>query len=96
MSDEVNEMSAASRGSTPGLYEFFCGGHRRGSVDLERLMASLTDAQRKAIATVIRNAEPCGDYCWNGEDSVWQDDTERTLAVCADWFDVNDTESVLE
>lgn len=63
---------------------------------MDRLLASLSNAQRKAIATVIRNATPFGDYHWDGDDSVWGDDIATTLAVCADGFDVSDQGLVLE
>jgi DNA polymerase III delta prime subunit len=59
----------------------------------DALLDSLTPSQRKAIAFLIRATEECGDYSWNGEDSVWCDDARRTLEVAADMFDVSDPDS---
>jgi hypothetical protein len=91
MKNDETRDPAASLGSATGLYEFFSDGGK--VVDRERLLDSLTPSQRKAIAFLIRATEECGDYTWNGEDSVWCDDARRTLEVAADVFDVCDPDS---
>ena len=89
--NETAEPTGASGGSAADLYEFFLSDKR--TVDLESLLESLTLAQRKAIAFAIRATEECGDWEWNGEDSVWCGDGERTLGVAAGKFDVSDPDS---
>jgi hypothetical protein len=89
--NEAAEPSGASGGSAADLYEFFLSDNR--TVDLESLLESLTLAQRKAIAFAIRATEECGDWEWDGEESVWLGDGKRTLAVAADKFDVCDPDS---
>lgn len=43
------------------------------------LKESLTADQRAALKLVIQTAEVQGDYRWNGEDSVYEDDVAQTL-----------------
>lgn len=60
-----------------------------------KLMDSLTAWQRKEIATIIRSADIEGDYIWNGEDSVWEEDTSATLSALANYFEDYDPSSVI-
>lgn len=63
--------------------------------DCKKLMDSLTDEQRKGIAAIIRSADIEGDYHWNGEDSVWEEDVSATLNGLANYFEMYDPASVL-
>jgi hypothetical protein len=60
-----------------------------------KLMDSLTAEQRKGIAEIIREADIEGDYNWNGEDSVWEEDTSKTLHALANYFEDYDPSSVI-
>lgn len=59
-------------------------------------MDSLTVEQRAKIAQIIRSADIEGDWHWNGEDSVWQESTDATLASLAAYFEKYDPASALE
>lgn len=60
----------------------------------EKILATLTDQQRKDVARLIRDTIPSGDYFFNGEDSVWGEDTTETLNDLAAEFERFDPESV--
>lgn len=47
--------------------------------DALTIVKTLTPEQREAIAFVVETAETQGDYNWNGEDSVWEDNVCATL-----------------
>lgn len=64
--------------------------------DKRKLMDSLSDWQRKAIACVIRDADIEGDYRLDGENSVWCEDTTQTLACLANYFENYDPLSVID
>ena len=73
--------------------------YRRGKMDKssqQKLMDSLAEEQRKCIAQIIRSADIHGDYCWNGEDSVWQESASETLESLAAYFDNYDPSSALD
>lgn len=53
---------------------------------LKRLILSLSEEQTKDLQTVIETAEVQGDYNWNGEDSVYEDDVNSTLRQLASEF----------
>lgn len=91
MTNDEDRGYDPSTGSTAGLYEFFLSDKR--TVCIESLLESLSDAQRKAIAQVIRDTEECGDWSRDDEGSVWCGDTEQTLLVAAGKFDVSDPDS---
>jgi len=67
-----------------------------GAVDFDALLDSLTANQRNAIAKVIAETEPHGDWGFNGSDSVFMDDTGATLEYLAERFRVGDPDSCLE
>ncbi len=61
-----------------------------GNVDVERLLASLTDSQRNAIAAVIISTETCTDYVSDGDGgSMPVDDASATLESAAGVFRVS-------
>lgn len=62
----------------------------------QELMDSLTQEQRRGIALIIRSADIEGNYSWDGEASVWVEDTSQTLNSLADYFDDYDPTSALE
>lgn len=62
----------------------------------QKLMDSLTLEQRNGIASIIRSADIEGDYIWNGEDSVWQEDMSETLQSLASYFEKYDPDSALD
>jgi len=62
----------------------------------QKLMDTLTQEQRNGIAEIIRSADVEGDYNWNGEDSVWEEDASATLNSLASYFERYDPKSVLD
>ena len=81
--NDKNERSVASAGSL-------------SPDDAKRkLMDSLTAEQRKGIAEIIRSTDVEGNYNWNGEDSVWEEDASLTLSVLANYFENYDPSSVI-
>jgi hypothetical protein len=62
----------------------------------DSLLRSLSKEQRDGIAKIIRDASVEGDYRWDGEDSVWEEDAAQTLEVLAREFDMFDPEDVME
>jgi hypothetical protein len=59
-------------------------------------MDTLTKEQREAIAAIIEDAPRDGDYHFNGEDSVWEENAASTLSSLAYWFRNYDSASVLD
>ena len=53
---------------------------------LDMLKRTLTPDQIAALTMVIQTAEVQGDYNYNGEDSVYQDDVASTLNQLAAEF----------
>lgn len=63
----------------------------------QELMDSLTKEQRLAIASVIRSVDVEGGYGRDDDgNSVWEEDTSRTLDCLAMRFEKYDPESVLD
>ena len=61
----------------------------------DKILATLTEQQRKDIARLIRGTIPSGDYFFNGEDSVWGEDTTETLNDLASEFELYDPYSAV-
>ena len=62
----------------------------------QELLDSLTQEQRNEIADLIEGTYPEGDYRWNGEDSVFEEDTESTLRLLANVFRTHDPCSAID
>jgi len=68
---------------------------KNGKVDVERLLASLTDAQRNAIAAVIRSTPISDDWVSDGDGgSMCVDDATATLNEAAGIFDASASDSI--
>jgi hypothetical protein len=68
---------------------------KNGKVDVGRLLASLTDAQRNAIAAVIRSTPISNDWVSGGDSgSMCVDDAAATLNEAAGVFDASSSDSI--
>ena len=54
---------------------------------IARLNGELSDEQKGLLRMVIVTADVQGDYNWNGEESVYEDDMSRTLHCLSLEFD---------
>lgn len=64
--------------------------------EINALLDSLTPDQRNGIARLILDADIEGDYRWNGDDSVFVEDTQETLEELARVFSTYDPSSAIE
>jgi hypothetical protein len=70
---------------------------KNGKVDVERLLASLTDAQRNAIAAVIRSTPISEDWVSDGDGgSMRVDDATETLNEAAGIFRASSSDWIFE
>jgi hypothetical protein len=70
---------------------------KNGKVNVERLLASLTDAQRNAIAAVIRATPIAEDWISDGDGgSMCVGDAEATLDHAAQIFQASSSDSIFE
>ena len=55
---------------------------------IKELLATLTERQLDLLRSVIETADVQGDWMWNGEDSVYEDDVASTLNCLAAEFKI--------
>lgn len=58
-------------------------GARMNRADALKIVATLSPEQLEAVAMVVETADAQGDYHFDGEGSVWEDDVNATLRYLA-------------